>query len=106
MIFAMIATQFNAKYQVVKARTESKGKFYRSWYSSELFLAADDTQSDYVTSGAADKDAKFYSKFKVTTVMIQIARLDSNLFPPISDKISRRASLKRSSGRLPFVWLT
>lgn len=53
MIFAMVATQFNAKYQVVKARIESKN--------------ADDTTSEYVTSGAADKDQKFYSKFKVTT---------------------------------------
>lgn len=29
MIFAMVATQFNAKYQVVKARIESKGN---NWF--------------------------------------------------------------------------
>ena len=69
MIFAMVSTQFNAKYQVVKARMEGNGKFFNVCRSNNV-LAKEDNESDYVKSGTYDKDQKFVSKFKPKTVSL------------------------------------
>ena len=68
MIFAMVSTQFNAKYQVVKARMEGNGEFLSMKVRSNKVSAKEDTDSDYVKSGTYDKDQKFVSKFKSKTV--------------------------------------
>ena len=56
MLFAMIATNMNAKYEMVKARVDRK--------------AENDSNSDYVTTGKYDKDVNYLKKFKTKTVSI------------------------------------
>ena len=55
LLFAMIATNLNAKFETVKARVDSK-------------TADADSNSNYVTSGMYDRDQNYLKKFKTKTV--------------------------------------